>query len=192
MLNSKGKNRAALEGDPFAFVPKEARGCMTNEELEDALRDMRLSPVMEKAVREVCRNGFVIAPELTETAPETDDIDEDDDEYSVDKCLANGDYHRIAFNVFHDVIRVNHLLYSAISRVHRLEGLTAIGCPDIITTNEARMAREKIEAIQNVLDDADDALRRVQLKTDHRTAEERLRDAVFGEGKRKGGKHDVK
>ena len=45
-------------GDPLSFVPKAARGCMTNDELEDALGDMQLSPAIEKAVREVCRRGF--------------------------------------------------------------------------------------------------------------------------------------
>jgi hypothetical protein len=49
---------------PFAFVPEKARGCMTDAELESALREMNLAPAMEMAVREVCRNGFVIAPEL--------------------------------------------------------------------------------------------------------------------------------
>jgi hypothetical protein len=52
------------EGGDFDFVPKEARGCMTDEELDDALKSMNLSPAEERAVREVCRKGFVIAPEL--------------------------------------------------------------------------------------------------------------------------------
>jgi hypothetical protein len=169
----------AGKSTPFAFVPKEARGCMTDEELDDALSSMNLSTAEENAVREVCRKGFVIAPELKMS--ETDSSDDGEaDEYDVDKCLAKGKYADIAREVFYSVLHVNQLLHSAILRAHRLERLTSLNCPDIITTNEAKMAREKIEAMQIALDEVDEDLRKLQLKTDARTKEERLLDAVFG------------
>jgi hypothetical protein len=193
-MHYKGKSDGVA---PFGFVPKEARGCMTDEELEDALQSMNLSPDEEKAVREVCRKGFVTELGLMESevgGPVAADDGEDDDEEAYDayKCLANGKYGEVARNVFYSVLGVNRLLVSAIYRAHRLEGLTSLQCPDIITTNEARMAREKIEAIQEALDAADEELRKLQLKTDHRSAEKRLLDAVFGEGGGKGGGRNAK
>jgi predicted nucleic acid-binding Zn ribbon protein len=148
----------AGDSNPFAFVPEDARGCMTNEELDDALRDMSLPHELEKAVREVCRNGFVHAPELKENAVSGA---YDDDDICTDKCLEKGDYNGVASNVFYEVIRVNHLLFPAISRVHRLERLTALNCPDIITVNEAKMARKKIGAMIAALDAADNDLRKL-------------------------------
>ena len=62
-----------------------------------------------------------------------------------------------------------------------------MNCPDIITTNEARIAREKIGAILETLDTTDEELRKLQLKTDRRSVEERLLDAVFAEDKKEGG-----
>lgn len=131
----------------------------------------------------------------TESDGEPDEPDDDggdepaaDDESDTDACLARGDYHGVALNAFYDVIHINRLLFGAISRVHRLEHLTSLKCPDIITTNEAKMARDKLGAIQRALDNADDALRKLQLKTDRRSKEERLLDAIFG-GERKGRKY---
>ena len=154
----------AGDSDPFAFVPEEARGCMSDEELDAALRDMGLPPELEKAVREVCRSGFVHAPELKENV---DSGADDDDDISTDKCLEKGDYNGVASNVFYEVIRVNHLLFPAISRVHRLERLTALDCPDIITANEAKMARKKIGAIITALETADNDLRKLLEKVGH-------------------------
>jgi hypothetical protein len=179
------------EGDPFAFVPKEARGCMTNEEIDAALRDMCLSPAMENAVREVCRKGFVYAPGLKtkETVSQAQEEEaKDEHELEVDKRLADGDYHGVAFNAFLDILHAAQLLNSAIYQAHRVEHLTSIKCPDIVTTKQVEIARAKIEAAQNMLDTAERDLRKLQLKTDHRTDEQRLLDAVFGGKKREGGK----
>jgi len=60
----RGNGELKPKGGDFDFVPKEARGCMTDEELDEALSSMGLSPAEERAVREVCRKGFVFAPEL--------------------------------------------------------------------------------------------------------------------------------
>ena len=133
-------------GGDFDFVPEKARGCMTDAELDEALRSMGLSPAEEKAVREVCKKGFVIAPEL-----KSEMTDDELDKYDIDKCLANGNYSEIASDVFYTVANVNNLLFAAICRIHRLVRLTSIDCPDIILTKTiSRFARNTVDLLETV------------------------------------------
>jgi hypothetical protein len=50
--------------EAFAYVPDDARDGLTDAELDKALCGLGLSPEEECAVREVCKKGYAIAPEL--------------------------------------------------------------------------------------------------------------------------------
>jgi len=111
--------------------------------------------------------------------------EEEDDEPDVDTLLAEGKYAEVSTDAVFGVLHANTLMNHVLRRFHRLEKMTGLGCPDIITTNEARMARGKLAALQEALDAVDETLRKLQLKTDHRSAEERLLEAVFGDKRKK-------
>ena len=144
---SKSKN--------FGFVPEEVRGCMTDEELDEVLSGMGLSPEEENAVRKVCKHGLVIAPELKQSKEEKllrsifaeSDDDEGDEDYP-SKPQEKLDYAKYV------TMKSLEHISKALIRFDRLCGLSKLNAPNVIINNECRMTLQSLCPAWADLDEA--------------------------------------
>jgi len=125
----------------FGFVPKNVRGCMTDEELDEVLSGMGLAPDVEKAVRKVCKHGFVDQSIL-------EDSDDEDGEDYPSTSQEKLDYAKYV------TMKSLEGISKALIRFDRLCGLSKLNAPDIIINNECRMTLQSLCPVWADIDEA--------------------------------------